>query len=90
MRKGTAGGPWPPWWSWELDLTPHLYRRMVDREFSEIDLRRMLEKAMGYRDDVVAGRFVIVTRHARHRWEVIVEPDPPVSLLVVVTAYPVS
>lgn len=31
--------PWPDWWEWEIDLTPHLLKRMEDRDFSEVDLR---------------------------------------------------
>jgi len=62
---------------------------MADRRFTEIDLRRMLERAAGYRDDVVEDRWVIETRHRRRAWEVIVEPDAERRLLVVVTAYPV-
>jgi hypothetical protein len=62
---------------------------MVDRHFTEVDLRRMLERATGYREDVVDGRWVIQTRHARRAWHVIVEPDRDRRLLVVVTAYPV-
>jgi hypothetical protein len=42
---------WPSWWSWELELSPHLLKRMVDRQFSEVDLRRMLEHAPRLRDD---------------------------------------
>jgi hypothetical protein len=34
--------PWPDWWEWEIDLTPHLLKRMEDRDFSEVDLREML------------------------------------------------
>jgi len=49
----------------------------------------MLEQARTYRRDVVAGRWVIVTRYRRRPWEVIVEPDFDTRLLVVVTAYPV-
>jgi len=37
---------WPDWWSWELQLTPHLKERMVDRGFAEIDLREMLGWSM--------------------------------------------
>ena len=48
----------------------------------------MLERATGFRTDVVPGRFVILTRHDGRPWHVIVEPDPAVELLVVVTAYP--
>ena len=81
---------WPPWWEWEIELTPHLEKRMEDREFNEVDLRTMLEDARGYRDDVVDGRYVIETEHKRTTWEVIVEPDEIDHLLVVVTAYQVS
>jgi hypothetical protein len=72
-----------------LELSPHLLKRMNDRRFSEIDLRRMLERALGYREDVVDGRWLIETRHRGKAWEVIVEPDLESQLLVVVTAYPV-
>ncbi len=81
---------WPEWWEWELEITPHLEKRMGDRDFTEIDLREMLERAHGYGPDVVEGRWVIKTRHRRQRWEVIVEPDPYEKLLVVVTAYPIN
>jgi hypothetical protein len=63
---------------------------MVDRDFSEVDLRRMLEHAMRLRADVVDGRWVVETSHARQPWEVIVEPEEEIRLLVVITAYPVS
>jgi hypothetical protein len=81
---------WPDWWDWEIELTPHLQKRMEDRDFSEVDLRLMLEHARGHRADIVEGRFVIETEHKRARWEVIVEPDELDHLLVVVTAYPVN
>jgi hypothetical protein len=63
---------------------------MEDRRFTEIDLRRMLGHAHGYRPDAVEGRFLIEARHGGTRWEVIVEPDEPRLLLVVITAYPVE
>ena len=81
---------WPPWWNWELELSPHLLKRMVDRRFTETDLRDILERAAGFRRDVVPGRYIIETRHGRRHWEVIVEPDPEPRLLVVITAYPVE
>ncbi len=62
---------------------------MEDRGFNEVDLRAMLERASNYRRDVVEGRRVIETRHAGRGWEVIVEPDGALSLLVVVTAFAV-
>lgn len=61
---------------------------MVDRSFSELDLRVMLEHSRGYRPDIVEGRWVIVTLRRRRTWEVIVEPDFDAKRLVVITAYP--
>ena len=72
-----------------MEVSPHVVKRMGDRGFDEIDLRRMLERATGYRGDIVGGRWAIETRHQRKPWEVIVEPDSERGLLVVVTAYPV-
>ena len=46
---------WPDWWQWEIEFTPHIERRMEDRDFTEVELREMLEKAMDYREDVVDG-----------------------------------
>ena len=65
-------------------------KRMVDRDFTEVDLRRMLEHATRLRAGVVYGRWVVETWHARRPWEIIVEPDEEMQLLVVITAYPVS
>jgi len=79
---------WPPWWDWELELSPHLLKRMIDRGFTEVDLRRMLQYATGYHRDIVEGRWVIETFFRKSPWEVIVEPDFQAKLLVVVTAYP--
>ncbi len=81
---------WPSWWAWELDLTAHLLKRMDDRGFNEVDLRRMLEHASGYTPDVVAGRFIVEARHGGRAWVAIVEPDPENELLVVITAYPLD
>jgi hypothetical protein len=81
---------WPPWWEWELELSAHLLRRMEDRQFDEVDLRRMLEHASDHRADILEGRFVVEARRAGRPWEVIVEPDGRRQLLVVITAYPVD
>jgi hypothetical protein len=80
---------WPDWWKWELELSPHLEERMADRDFNEVDLRAMPEKAKVFSPDVVEGRFLIRTKHRRRPWEVIVEPNPLERRLIVVTAYPV-
>jgi len=68
-------------------LSAHLLKRMEDRAFNEVDLRRMLERADGHRADILEGRFVIDTRHAGRPWEAIVEPDEIRQFLVVITAY---
>lgn len=81
---------WPAWWAWELELSSHLLKRMADRAFSEIELRRMLSDASRLRPDIVPDRWIVETRHRRARWEVIVEPDPSAQLLVVITAYPIE
>lgn len=81
---------WPTWWDWELDLSSHLFKRMADRDFGELDVRRMLSIAADLRRDIVPGRWVIETRHGRKPWEVIVEPDADAQLLIVITAYPVE
>jgi hypothetical protein len=80
---------WPEWCSWELEWTPHLLKRMVDRQFNEADLRLMLERATGYDLDVVPGRYAIHSRHERVPWDVIVEPIEAEHVLLIITAYPV-
>jgi len=91
MDESTPDQPiWPKWWAWELELSAHLVKRMVDRDFSEVDLRRMLEEASGLRPDVEPGRWAVSTVLAGKAWEVIVEPDESDELLVVVTAYPIT
>jgi len=62
---------------------------MDERRFSESDLRKMFENAKSVRNDVVEGRFLVKTRIGNQHWEVIVEPEPPEKLLVIITAYPV-
>lgn len=50
----------------------------------------MLEHAKSYRADIMEGRWVVEVEHLAAPWEVIVEPDDTVQLLVVVTAYPLE
>ena len=78
---------WPEWWDWELEMTPHLEQRMEERDFAEVDIREMLEQAINFAPDLVAGRFVVETALRKRPWQVIVEPDPDDKLPVVVTAY---
>lgn len=81
---------WPPWWNWEIDLWTHLGERMEDRGFTEVDLRRMMEYANGYRRARREGRWIITTTHRGEGWEIIVQPEPDMETLGVVTAYEVS
>jgi hypothetical protein len=63
---------------------------MEDRRFTEVDLRRMLVSARAHRSDIVERRWVIEARHRRRPWEIIVEPDKELNLLVIITAYQVE
>lgn len=82
--------PKPEWWDWELELSPHLLKRMRDRAFDEVDLRVMLEAATVWSPSDTSGRFVIAARHSGRPWRIVVEPDEEDRLLVVITAYPVT
>jgi hypothetical protein len=66
---------WPDWCQWELELSAHLLKRMIDRGFSEVDLRTMMDAATGHHEDDYPGRWVVETEHEAVPWEVIVEPD---------------
>lgn len=81
---------WPEWWSWELEFSPHLLKRMVDRSFNEADLRLMLENATGYHENHEEGRWAIESKHDGRPWEIIVEPIPEEQILVMVTADPLD
>ncbi len=81
---------WPNWWRWELEITPHVEKRMEDRSFTEIDLRSMLDQAINYQPDILEGRWVINTKLQGIQWEVIEEPEPDEQRLVVITAYSVK
>jgi hypothetical protein len=86
-----AGAPdWPEWWDWPLEFTPHLYRRMRDRGFDEIDLRTMLQAAKTLTPNHEEGRWAVYANHVGRDWEIVVEPDPVEERLVVITAYPVD
>lgn len=87
MNRARGQEDWPEWWDWELELTPHLERRMEDRQFSEVELRDMLERASRLREDVVEGRYVASSRLQKRAREIILEPDSEAELIIVITAY---
>ncbi len=70
--------------------SPHLAKRMKDRQFGETDLREMMESATGFHPDYEPGRWVVETRWRDDAWEVIVEPLPDEQLLMAITAYKVE
>jgi hypothetical protein len=78
---------WPEWWDWELELIVHVEERMEDREFSEVELRTMLEHASRLEPDHVPGRWLVYAHHAGRPWIVLVEPDSIDEVLVVITAF---
>ena len=81
----------PEWWEWELDLElDHLREQMVRRKFNETDLRAMLERATGFRQDDEPGRWLVDTTRNRQPWAVVVEPQRAEERLLVITAYKVE
>jgi hypothetical protein len=80
----------PDWWSFELELSPHVEERMIDRGFSEVDLRLMFEMTTAIRRGVAKGRWILETAHDGDAWEVVVEPDEHDRVIVVITAYRVT
>jgi elongation factor P--beta-lysine ligase len=81
--------PKPPWWDWDVELSAHVFKRMVDRGFSETDLRQMIEEATRIEASASHGRFLVTSRFHRTFWIVVVEPDLTTRTIVVITAYPV-
>jgi hypothetical protein len=35
----------PSWMKWKIEITPHIEKRMLQRNFNEIDLRSMVFNA---------------------------------------------
>ena len=60
---------------------------MVDRGFSEADLREMRESAPRVRPGARPTRWVADFHWRGEYWEVVLEPDPSSTDTVVVTAY---
>ncbi len=55
----------PMWWHWELEITPHVEKRMEERNFTEIDLRDMLDRV--FEPDEIEVRYMIQTRTSSRR-----------------------
>ena len=80
----------PPWLEWEVVLSLHAEKRMLQRDFTEIDIRTMLMSISSLRPDVLPGRWLARASWKRRRWDIVLEPDQARSLLVVVTAFPIT
>ncbi len=78
---------WPDWWEWELKISAHMQKRFPKRDFTEIELRRMMEHATNFKKDRHEGRWIIDTRFRQKAWEVIVEPLADEMKVEVITAY---
>src|SRR5437773_2246958 len=65
----TAGLVWremprrPAWLDWDLEFSHHVIERMVDRDFTELDVRRRINAASGIRPNVWP-RWEMLTRFA--------------------------
>jgi hypothetical protein len=53
---------WPEWWDWDLKVSSHMQKRFLKRDFTEVDLRRMMEHATNFRKDYKEGRWIVDTR----------------------------
>jgi hypothetical protein len=60
---------------------------MVERGFSETELRLLLEDAHTLHRDTEPGRWAVLSRRGAADWKIIVEPDAWACVLVVVTAW---
>jgi len=80
----------PDWWNFELELSPHVEERMIDRGFSEVDLRLMIETTGAIRRGGAKRPMDLGTAHDGDAWEVVVEPDERDQVIVVITAYRVT
>ena len=77
----------PEWWDWDLDFDAHVEDRMEEREFSEVDLRTMLENATQVTPARREERWLVWARLSGVAWVVVVEPDIEQQILHVITAY---
>ena len=80
---------WPDWWSWEIESSEHVRKRMLDRHFNETDLRFMLEEASSFALSLEPGRWIAITSRAGRPWKVVLEPNVSKGIVVVVTAFAV-
>lgn len=61
---------------------------MEEREFSEVDLRAMLEQPLDVTPMGRRGRCRVRARHGGREWIVVLEPEEEERVVIAVTAYP--
>jgi hypothetical protein len=83
----------PDWWRFDLELSLHVEERMIDRSFSEVDLRLMMENPNGLWFGGSVGRLAGGSSKRfiwGEAWGVVVEPDELEQVIIVITAYKVT
>jgi hypothetical protein len=79
----------PEWWDWDIELSTHALERMGDRDFTELDVRRMFDAAIAVRRSDWP-RWEIHTRLRGSPWRMIVELDIQRYVVNVITAHPLN
>ena len=81
---------WPAWWEWELEFSGHAEQRMAERGVTEVEVRAMLHEPWRLDTSPDGVRFTAHAPHAGTEWVVVLEPDPQLKIVVVVTVYNVT
>jgi hypothetical protein len=58
---------WPHWWQWELELTPHLMKRMIDRGFNEAEPMQTRYLEITYRHGRPLAAYLYLPRRVNDR-----------------------
>jgi hypothetical protein len=77
----------PRWWDWPFVLTSHAEFRMEERGLGELEMRTLLQRPDRVWPDRKPGRWRAMGRAGGRRWTVVVEPDAPAGLVLVITAF---
>ena len=80
----------PQWWEWDLEFTPHIRKRMVQRNFNDIAVREMLDTCRQILPGSEPNRWTVESTYRGSEWHIIVEPDPTSETIVIITAYPIG
>jgi hypothetical protein len=80
----------PAWWDWELEFSVHAEQRMFERGVSEVEVRAMLQHASRLSASPDGIRYLAHVQHAGDAWVVVLEPDPELQCVVLITVYNVD